>query len=315
MLAQRLGAPAQLKEEVAEPFLRWAGGKRWLAHKLAPILKGRLTGRYFEPFLGAGAMFFAVAPERAVLSDLNADLMGAFRAVADRPTELLEAVRALPVDEVTYYRLREEEPEDLLRRAVRFIYLNRTCYGGIYRENKRGKFNTPYGGGSRTPSPLWENSLVDLCAGLLAKEGILLAVRDFERSLDEAGEGDVVYCDPAYRTATRAQFDRYGAIIFGWEDQVRLARAATRARDRGALVVVSNTHCPEVGELYDDATRVLLEKKKAIGHASNDPNRRREYLIALDPAERTNGWRALGRIEGTAGLVRGATLMSTGRKT
>ncbi len=298
MLAERIGTQAPLDDGVVvEPFLRWAGGKRWLAQKLAPILKNRLKRRYFEPFLGAGAMFFAVAPERAVLSDLNADLIGAFRAVTERPTDLLEAVRALPVDEGTYYRLREEEPEDLLRRAVRFVYLNRTCYGGIYRENKRGKFNTPYGGGSRTPSPLWENSLVDLCAGLLSREGIALAVRDFERSMDEAGEGDVVYCDPAYRAATRTQFDRYGAIIFGWEDQVRLARAAARARKRGALVIVSNTHCPEVGELYDGATRVVLEKTKAIGNATKDPARRREYLIALDPTGGTNGWRSLGRVE------------------
>jgi DNA adenine methylase len=286
---------SEATESAVEPFLRWAGGKRWLASTLAPIIKLRLRGTYFEPFLGSGAMFFAVAPERALLSDLNADLVGAFQAVAERPDELLEEVRALPVNAETYYELRAEEPLDPLQRAVRFIYLNRTCYGGIYRENKRGAFNTPYGGGSRTPAPLWERALIERCSPLLRKDGITLEISDFELSLDAAGEGDVVYCDPAYRAATRAHFDRYGAVVFGWEDQVRLAAAARRASARGALVIISNTYCPEVRELYGDATRILLEKTKAIGNAAKDPNRRKEYLIVLDPEETEV---QQGRIEG-----------------
>ncbi len=285
---------------VVEPFLRWAGGKRWLTSKLAPLIKTRLSGTYFEPFLGSGAVFFAVAPDKAVLSDLNADLVGAFLAVAERSDELLEAVRALPVNAETYYELRAEEPLDPLQRAVRFVYLNRTCYGGIYRENKRGAFNTPYGGGSRTPAPLWDRSLLERCSPLLRKDGVTLEVSDFELSLDAAGEGDVVYCDPAYRAATREHFDRYGAVIFGWEDQVRLAAAARRASARGALVIVSNTYCPEVRELYADATRILLQKTKAIGNAAKDPNRRKEYLIALDPEGNEGSvcnWEVVGRVE------------------
>lgn len=291
---------SEATESVVEPFLRWAGGKRWLALALAPLIKARLRGTYFEPFLGSGAMFFAVMPERALLSDLNADLIGAFRVVAERPEELLGEVRALPVNAETYYELRADEPRDLLRRAVRFVYLNRTCYGGIYRENKRGKFNTPYGGGSRTPAPLWQRSLIDLCSPLLRKDGIALEIQDFESSLNAAGKGDVVYCDPAYRAATRTHFDRYGAVVFGWEDQVRLARAARRASARGALVVVSNTYCAEVRELYGDAMRILLEKTKVIGNAAKDPNRRKEYLIVLNPDDdevTAGGWEIVGRVE------------------
>ncbi len=280
-----------------EPFLRWAGGKRWLAQLLAPALRGRLRGTYFEPFLGSGAVFFAVAPRRAVLSDLNADLIWAFRAVSERPTELLEEVRALPVDADTYYRVRAECHEDPFRRAVRFVYLNRTCYGGIYRENKQGRFNTPYGGGSRTPAPLWERSLVEICATRLSKKDVALEVQDFESSLDAAGEGDVVYCDPAYRAATRDQFDRYGALVYGWDDQVRLAQAAARARRRGALVLVSNTYCAEVALLYGDATRVVFEKAKSIGNAAKDPNRRKEYLLVMDPEDGVATWSTVGRVE------------------
>lgn len=286
-----------VREGVVEPFLRWAGGKRWLARELALILKERLVGTYFEPFLGSGALFFAVAPERALLSDLNADLIRAFKIVSQRPDELLDELRKLAVDANMYYRLREEDPADPLRRAVRFIYLNRTCFGGIYRENKQGRFNTPYGGGSRTTTPLWERRLIERCSRVFARGEIKLEVCDFERSLNLAGAGDVVYCDPAYRAATRAQFDRYGALIFDWEDQVRLATAARRARERGALVLVSNTYCPEVKELYSRALRLCLEKSKSIGNASKDPNRRKEYLIVLDPEDTVSTWRSLGRVE------------------
>lgn len=277
--------------------MRWAGGKRWLARKLAPILRERLQGTYFEPFLGAGALFFTVAPERALLSDLNPDLVWAFEAVSEIPEVLLDELRALPVNAETYYRLRAEEPADALRRAVRFVYLNRTCFGGIYRENKLGKFNTPYGGGSRTTTPLWERHLIERCARVLRRGEIKLEVCDFERSLNLAASGDVVYCDPAYRAATRIQFDRYGALIFDWDDQVRLAAAARRAYERGALVLISNTYCPEVKGLYAGSLRLCLERAKSIGNASKDPNRRKEYLIVLDAEEHTNTWKFLGPVE------------------
>ena len=166
--------------------------------------------------MGSGATFFALAPERACLSDLNADLIGAFRAVARRPEGLLSDVRALHVDAATYYRLRAEEPEDAMRRAVRFLYLNRTCYGGIYRENKRGHFNTPYGGGSRTTAPLWERRLIERCTPLLSREGVVLEVGDFERRLDSAGEGDVVSPRPCIQGRDAKPVRPL------WRDRVRL---------------------------------------------------------------------------------------------
>ncbi|GMU26326.1 MAG: hypothetical protein AMXMBFR16_12310 [Candidatus Uhrbacteria bacterium] len=283
----------------AEPFLRWAGGKRWLARSLAPLIAARLgnDGTYFEPFLGSGAMFFALAPECAVLTDLNEDLINAFRMVAERSDALLEAIRSLPVNEGTYYRLRAQEPSDPLERAVRFIYLNRTCYGGIYRENKRGKFNTPYGGGSRTPAPLWEHDLLARASAQLARPCVSLKVCDFEESIDLAKQGDVIYCDPTYRAATRNQFDRYGAVIFDWADQQRLARAAFRASQRGAIILISNTYCPEIQELYSRATRIVTSKSKSIGNRSHDPNRHREYLIILDQENSNDSWQSLGLTE------------------
>lgn len=150
------------------PFLRWAGGKRWLAPRLAPILLSRLSATYYEPFLGSGALFFALAAEQAVLSDINDDLIKSYQIVMKYPQRVLDRLRSIPVDSKKYYQVRESEPSDKLARAVRFIYLNRTCYGGLHRTNRAGKFNTPFGGGSRTPEPLWRDGILYHAAGLLA---------------------------------------------------------------------------------------------------------------------------------------------------
>jgi DNA adenine methylase len=277
---------------VAEPFLRWAGGKRWLARQLTPLLRERLRGRYIEPFLGSGAMFFALSPRKALLSDLNADLINAFQLVADQPQKVLDAIRLLRVDANTYYQLRKQEPSALFERAVRFIYLNRTCYGGLYRENKAGCFNVPYGGGSRTPDPLWDRNILMNAHEALALDQIDFRVSDFEEALEKACVGDVVYCDPTFRGASRNQFDRYGKVVFGWQDHVRLAAAVGRARDRGSLVLVSNSSCDQIGELYPDGVKIHMFKSKSIGNKSKNHERQREVLIVLDP-ERSQCWSRL----------------------
>ena len=149
--------------EQLHPFLRWAGGKRWLANRLAlPIrtLLDQSRGRYIEPFLGGGAMFFAVAPKRSTLSDINDELINAFKQVREHPKYIANRLRNLPVDANTYYRIRDSSPRSDRGRAVRFIYLNRTCYGGLHRTNLKGKFNVPYGGGSRTPITLWRDGVL-----------------------------------------------------------------------------------------------------------------------------------------------------------
>lgn len=286
--------------EHTEPFLRWAGGKRWLARALAPILRERLSdgeSTYMEPFLGSGAVFFAISARRAVLSDLNAELMNAYQAVVSQPKALLSRIRRMPVDEQTYYRVRRAQPRTPLTRAVRFIYLNRTCYGGLYRENKLGRFNTPYGGGSRTTEPLWTRELLQSASRVLAEPGIGLAVCDFAKSLELAQAGDVVYCDPTYSAVTRTHFDRYGSVLFSWSDQERLAEASRAAACRGALVLVSNAHCSEVRKLYQGAGLIALRRYKSLGNGPVDQGKHNEYLIVLDSIRQRSVWDALGPLE------------------
>ena len=204
---------------MAQPFLRWAGGKRWLAPKLGPIIKEKLEGRFFEPFLGGAALFFSVAPKRAVLSDINEELINTYQTAEDCPYEIIQSLKKLRVCSATYERIRYSNPQDRIERAVRFIFLNRTCYGGLHRCNKNGDFNVPYGGGSRTPKFLWEKGVLKVASEVLREAKIRYYVSDFEDVIEEAKSGDIIYCDPTYATTERAQFDHYNGNIFAWEDQ------------------------------------------------------------------------------------------------
>jgi DNA adenine methylase len=293
-----------------KPFLRWAGGKRWIAPRIAAILTSRIVERYYEPFLGSAALFFQLLPPRAVLSDINRDLTNCYDVVRRHPDAVVEGLRALPVNAKTFYRVRLEEPADSLRRAVRFLYLNRTCYGGLHRTNRDGRFNTPYGGGTRTPEALWRDGILLDAARQLARRGVQVTTGDFESSLNGAGHGDVVYCDPIYTTQVREQFDRYNSQLFDWTEQVRLSHAAHQAASRGALVLVSNAYSRDIRSLYRSAFRIPLERKKAIGNRAIGANRGVEYLIILDPLKRRSEWRALGPIEQIARATPGSALIA-----
>lgn len=279
----------------AIPFLRWAGGKRWLASSLAPLLAEVGRGRYFEPFLGSGSVFFALAPSRAHLSDINEDLINAYHWVRRDPLGVQRIVSGWSVDRDTYALVRGKSELEGVRAAARFIYLNRTCYGGIYRTNQSGQFNTPYGGGSRTPEVLWKHGVLARCSEVLDAD-VSLRCSDFERMIDRAVDGDVVFCDPTYGDATGRQFDRYGARKFGWEDQIRLASAINRAANRGVVAVICNSCTTEIEDLYPRGYRFRKNRKKSIGnarvHGSDD-----ELVIVVDPYERNAVWMELGPIE------------------
>ena len=281
------------------PFLRWAGGKRWLANKLSPVLHKILKengGIYYEPFLGAGAMFFELAPQKSILSDLNSNLIETYEAIRLDWFQVQQNMKQWSVNRETYYKVRSLQPNESFERAARFIWLNRTCYGGLYRENKSGQFNVPYGGGSRTPEILYKKNLLEK-AGDLLKKNVTILDSDFELVIEQANTGDVVYCDPTYSNVKRGQFDRYGANIFSWSDQVRLARSAERAWSRGVTVVISNGHFDDLIPLYPKAYRIPQNKNKAIGNKSLNNNNGRECLMILDPSISRKKWQPLGQIE------------------
>jgi DNA adenine methylase len=266
----------------AAPFLKWPGGKRWLAPWLADLVRDNLTGRYFEPFLGGGSLFFCLQPSCAMLSDVNGELIETYVAVRDSHREVLRLLRKMPVSDSDYYLIRGTWPASGARRAARFLYLNRTGFGGMFRVNQFGKFNVPYGGGERTPECLYSGTLLQRAAALLARAE--LRHSDFEPILDMAQSGDVVYCDPTY-TATHNNngFVRYNERNFSWEDQRRLASAARRAQLRGAFLVVSSAcHCA-LRRLYPWAEVYVVQRPSLVAPKTEFRRTVTEYVFVLDP--------------------------------
>ena len=234
--------------ERASPFLKWAGGKRWLvASNQLPAAVGGCT-RYIEPFLGGGAVFFASRPADALLSDINPDLVNAYVQLRDRLAAIKEGLdyHQRRHSKEHYYAVREAQPECAVEAATRFIYLNRTCWNGLYRVNREGKFNVPIG--TKTTVSFETGELEAVSAALQSAE---IRCSDFEASIDVAMAGDFLFIDPPYTANHNFNgFLKYNENIFSWSDQLRLQSAVARAIDRGVSVVVTNADHESVRELY-----------------------------------------------------------------
>jgi DNA adenine methylase len=238
----------------ARPIVKWAGGKT----RLLPELLRRVPPRvntYAEPFAGGAALFFAIAAspdhrfERAILCDRNQELIACYRAVRDEVERLVDALRAYRHDEKLYYEVRERSTTGLedVERGARLIFLNRTCYNGLWRVNAAGRFNVPFGR-YKNPRILDEEGLRAASRALARVE---LACGDFTLATAERGAGDFVYLDPPYVPLSRtAAFTSYAAEGFGPADQRRLAAEVEALRARGADAMLSNHDTPETRALY-----------------------------------------------------------------
>lgn len=271
------------------PVLKWPGGKRWAAAIIVRAIRDALgeKGTYYEPFLGGGAVFFSLQPKRAILSDVNRELIETYKIIRDYPKQVIDAIRRIEVSEKAFYLMRSSKPETALKRAVRFLYLNRTAFAGMYRVNRRGDFNVPFGGGERTPAVLWQTELLN-SASLALKKATLLST-DFEAAVDAAVRGDVIYCDPTYTVAhDNNGFTRYNERNFSWADQERLVAAAENAVRRGSTVLVTNAHHSSLIELYKGWSLTTLHRKTLISPHVKARQNTIESLFILKP-RRTPG--------------------------
>jgi DNA adenine methylase len=232
----------------AGPFLKWVGGKRGLMPQLESLFPRRFE-RYFEPFVGGGAVFFHLAPEVAYLADDNAELMNAYRVVRDDVERLIAHLATHRNDEEYYYALRATDPDalDPIERASRLIYLNRTCFNGLYRVNSKGEFNVPYG---KYKNPNITNEL-GLRAASDALQGARLATQPYMAVLEEARPGDFIYFDPPYHPLNAtSNFTSYTAGQFTARDQEDLAKTFIELANRGCKVMLSNSDVPFIHDLY-----------------------------------------------------------------
>jgi DNA adenine methylase len=260
-----LRADATSCSHVVRPLLKWPGGKRLLAKYILQLMPERYS-RYIEPFVGGGAVYFALRPYRAVLGDSNSALINCYRQVRDYPEAVARFLGRMKNSEDCYYSIRKMHPRAPAAEAARLIYLTNLSFNGIYRLNADGDFNVPYGHRPerRPASPNHVRSASN------ALRAAALVCQDFEVTMTDANDGDVVYLDPPYTVAhSNNGFIRYNARLFSWSDQERLASAAARAVERGAFVIVSNADHNSVRSLYRTFTELQIERESTIASTKN----------------------------------------------
>lgn len=229
--------------------------------KLRPFWSASYS-RYIEPFAGSACLFFDLQPSRAVLGDINVELITAMRELQRDPPLVIQCLRRLPCGKSHYYRIRAIHPSRLApaERAARFIYLNRYCFNGIYRTNANGHFNVPYG---PPKSGADIDELVISAAAKILRNATILNC-DFETTLDRVQSGDFVYLDPPYAVARRRIFSEYGVNSFQKTDLERLQRALLRIDSLGARFVVSYADSNEARSLFSDWKTTRIRTKRNI---------------------------------------------------
>jgi DNA adenine methylase len=238
------------------PFLKWAGGKTQLLSQLAPLYpRASRTKRFIEPFVGSGAVFFHVLgrlkPRTAILADSNEELIGAYRAIQEDVDAVIRLLRKHKVAHSRghYDAVRAATPRRMAPPAcaARLIYLNKTCFNGLYRVNSGGRFNVPMGR-YEDPPILDEENLRAVSESLA---GVRIHAAHFRETLEYARAGDFVYLDPPYHPISRtAYFTSYTQGAFGSADQEELAGVYAKLAKRGCLVMLSNSECPFIRDLY-----------------------------------------------------------------
>ena len=260
------------------PFLKWAGGKRWLVREYVDLFP-KTYDRYIEPFLGGGSMFFALRPSKAILADSNDRLIETYVQVRDKPKYVAQLLRQHQArhSESYYYSVRKRtHPRSGAQRAAQFIYLNRTCWNGLYRVNLKGEFNVPKG--TKSSVLLGTDDFDSISEAL---KGIEIVSQDFAKSLRKAGSKDFVYVDPPYTVKHKFNaFIKYNERIFSWEDQVRLRDEVKSAVERGAKVAISNADHESIRELYRDiGAQKTITRKSVIAARSGNRGSVEELLV------------------------------------
>ena len=265
-----------------QPFLKWPGGKRWLISNYHEIFPTKYNA-YFEPFLGGGSSFFYLEPQKAIIADINGELINTYQIMAKKPKQLRALLEKHQNNhcENYYYTVRNERPIDTVARAARFLYLNRTCFNGMYRVNRDGVFNVPIG----TRDNFTEDVLLfEEYSHIL--QNAKIRTQDFVVTIREANMGDFVFADPPYTIAhNQNSFIKYNEKLFSWKDQMRLLNALTKARDRGVIIISTNASYPQLQQLYENHGffTKTLNRFSSISGTSNGRGKQQELLITSYP--------------------------------
>lgn len=263
------------------PVVKWAGGKRWLVGQHTNYFPTKYD-RLVEPFLGGASVFLKLAPKKALLADLNSDLITTYKGIRDNWSAIEKGLKRhqLLHSKDHYYEVRGQAPTNPIEIAIRFLYLNRTCWNGLYRVNKKGIFNVPIG--TKTNVLLPSDDFASFSVRL--KKGVRLISQSYKQTLQMVKKTDFVYIDPPY-TVNHNQngFLKYNESIFSWEDQLKLREAVENVALLGAKIIISQANHPSIEELYQDigSSRVVT-RHSVIGPRKEHRKNIEELLLSVN---------------------------------
>lgn len=284
--SEQRNQPSENYSEFVQPFLKWAGGKRQLLPTLHEYMPAHYD-TYHEPFLGAAAVLFELQPRTAVINDANEELINCYQVIKEQPEELIADACAHPINKEYFYSLRSKDRDPDFRalsaveRASRIIFLNKTCYNGLFRVNSRGHFNVPFG--KYIDPTVVDSQVIRAVSRYLNDADVEILNNDFASALSRAAEGDFVYLDPPYDPLSdTSSFTGYNLHSFGREEQRRLKAVCDALDMRGCNVLLSNSDTSFIRGLYSDEDRytiVEVSANRSINSVGGGRGKINELLI------------------------------------
>jgi DNA adenine methylase len=278
-----------MSNPLIKPFLKWAGGKRQLLSEIKKYLPkdiGNYT--YYEPFVGAGAVFFDLQPAKAIINDFNEQLVLTYRAIRENVAELIKLLKVheKKYDKEYYYKTRNIDRDSVKfnkltnpEKAARVIFLNKTCFNGLYRVNSQGLFNVPFGK-YKNPA-ICEDKVLHQISNYLNANEIKILNKDFENAVSGAGKNSFIYFDPPYHSPDKKNFTGYRADGFNESEQERLRNVMVEMTKRGVKCLLSNSDTNYIRELYNfDCFEIIsVQARRAINSDSAGRGNVNEVLI------------------------------------
>ena len=249
-----------------KPILKWAGGKRQMLPSLSKYIPKKF-GTYIEPFIGGGALFFELNYNNSIISDSNEELINLYKAISKDYLKVSKKLEQYKNTKDFFYKVRDSEPIEIYSKAARTIYLNRTCFNGLYRVNKKGEFNVPYANNKKVNLVDKEN--LKLASKLLKKSKIILS--DYQVVLEKyCKKNDLIFLDPPYLPISKySDFKRYTKEQFYFDDHVKLAKIFKKLDRKGCYLILTNSNSPEIHKLYKDYNIEVVSTKRNINSKGN----------------------------------------------
>jgi len=265
-----------------KPFLRWAGGKKWLIKNINQFLPQEFNN-YHEPFLGGASIFIYLKSNkliegRSYLSDYNRELINSYKQIRDNSSELIKKLKLLKNTKEDYYKIRSQSPYLPINQAARFIYLNRTSFNGLYRVNRKGEYNVPYG--HKKTKDLFGFENVCNVSNIL-NDNVDIEHEDFYSSINRIEEKDLVFLDPPYTVAHENNgFVQYNQKIFQWEDQERLLELLNEINTKGAYYILTNAAHISIENLFSrTGKKHKIQRHSTIGGKGATRDRVNEFIF------------------------------------